>query len=155
MYCLNTHSTPILDFHCNKLNTHLEKCVFFLYASKSFGLILPEESSMAWERLLRGRGGASPAALSSVMLPLTLVRPATTTDLDARRPFARKSETLFMIMVPPPPVIPRLGSPSIDASAPIVRGATVPLLVLFIWSAEYLTEGKGSMRPLHEEDSID
>lgn len=69
---------------------------------------------MACERLLRGRCVAS-VDPSNVMFPLALLRPGTCPpalfDLDARRPFARNSETLFMIIVPPTPVIPRLRSP--------------------------------------------
>lgn len=127
--------------------SHLEKCVFFLYASKSFGLILPEESSMACERRLRGRCGASPVDPSSVMLPLDLVRPTPKPVLDARRPFARKSETLFMIIVPPPTVMPRRRSPSIDAPSPAqVREAAVPHFALLIWTDRQTDRGPAEER---------
>lgn len=111
VYCTTTGGGLARGAHWATV-THLEKCVFFLYVSSSFGLILPDESSMACERLLRDRVGES--APSSVML-LNRIRPRR--SLEARRPCARNSETLFMIIVPPPTVKPRLRSPSIETSA--------------------------------------
>ena len=86
---------------------------------------------MACERLLRG---AFPVEPSMVMLPLVL-RPVWPLR-EALRPFAMKSETLFMIATPAKPDEPsRLGSPS-PAEAAVspapVREAVRLVELLFI-----------------------